>query len=83
MQVLGTYVDEASSPRKLVILNLSQRDCRLVPEPGHRLAAGRVDFWIGGLGPFSGHAENEDETSFSVRFAEPLDERIVRHFAIG
>ncbi|MBB3940572.1 hypothetical protein GGR39_002229 [Novosphingobium fluoreni] len=42
---------------------------------------GVMDLWIGAIGPLPVMAETSGERRYRARFREPLDDRIIAHFA--
>lgn len=65
------------------ISDLARLGCAVeVDAPGAGIE-GELSLWIGAVGPFAATAIRKDSSSLAVRFAEPLDTQIVRHFALS
>ena len=64
------------------ISDLADRGCDLETD-GSALLDGDFALWIGAIGPFPATATRRDAEHFHVRFKEPLDARIVQHFALA
>ncbi len=67
------------------ISDLTQAGCDLASSDGdHRLAAyanGDMALWIGAIGPLAATARKRGATRMMASFKEPLDPRILAHFA--
>ena len=65
----------------VTISALDGRECQLEAPTGTSRIEGLIDLWIGAIGPLPVTAENSGGGRFRARFREPLDERIIAHFA--
>jgi|GEM_PF-4344859 len=81
MQALGVYVDGEHLPHQVVVVGLSREACEIEEDPVRATVGSRVEFWIGGLGPFGGLTEALAEERLSIRFTAPLEPAIVDHFS--
>ena len=71
----------AAARTPVAISQLDGHECELEPfAAGHPLE-GLQDLWIGAIGPLSVTAENRGGGRYRARFSEPLDARIIAHFA--
>lgn len=80
MTIYGECVG-SSAPTPVTISSLAGDECELQPSAAATLIEGLLDLWIGAIGPLCVTAENRGGGRFRARFLEPLDERIVAHFA--
>lgn len=64
------------------ISDLADGGCDLETD-GSALLDGDFALWIGAIGPFAATAIRRGARHFHVLFKEPLDARIVQHFALG
>lgn len=62
------------------ISDLAGMGCDLEIEERTALDEGDVALWIGAVGPIAATAIRKDAAHLAVRFKEPLDGKIVRHF---
>ena len=67
----------------VTISSLDGNQCELQPGTGTSTLEGLLDLWIGAIGPLSVTTENSGDGRYRARFNEPLDERIIAHFANG
>lgn len=65
----------------VTISALDGEACELQPQSGESTIEGALDLWIGAIGPLSVTAENSGDGRYRARFREPLDARIIAHFA--
>jgi len=65
----------------VTISQLDDRGCALEPQPGESVSEGVLDLWIGAIGPLPVTAEVCATGRYTARFREPLDARIIAHFA--
>ncbi|SFG47925.1 hypothetical protein SAMN05518801_13221 [Novosphingobium sp. CF614] len=65
------------------ISDLADRGCDLETDSFAPLLDGDFALWIGAIGPLRATATRRDASHFEVRFKEPLDARIVEHFAMS
>jgi len=65
----------------VTISHLCGHECELEPCPGASVVDGLQDLWIGAIGPLAVTAENSGCGRYRARFSEPLDARIIAHFA--
>ena len=62
------------------VSHLCEAGCELVFQSGEITDDLVLTIWIGAIGPITGKAEARGSI-VKIRFDEPLDERVVRHFA--
>ena len=62
------------------VSRLCEASCDLVFESGEAVADRVLTIWIGAIGPITGKVEARGAV-VTLLFDEPLDERVVRHFA--
>lgn len=67
----------------VTIFDLGRSGCALASEGGDALPEGDAALWIGAIGPLAVVAMKKDETHSSAAFKQPLDPRILDHFAQG
>jgi hypothetical protein len=79
MTIYGECIG-ALSRTPVTISALAGEDCELRPSATAGFIEGLLDLWIGAMGPFPVVAEQRNGR-FHARFAEPLDARIIAHFA--
>jgi hypothetical protein len=65
----------------VTISGLGDCECELEPATGTGVMEGLLDLWIGAIGPLAVTAENSGGRRYRARFCEPLDQRIIAHFA--
>lgn len=65
----------------VTISALDGLECQLETQTGASRIEGLIDLWIGAIGPLPVTAENSGGGRFRAKFREPLDERIIAHFA--
>lgn len=71
--------DESAEVR---ISGLADRGCDLETDGSARID-GDMALWIGAIGPLAATAVRRAAGHFHVHFKEPLDSRIVEHFALA
>lgn len=67
----------------VTITGLDRGGCALACDDGASLPDGDMALWIGAIGPLAAVAMQQDATHASAAFDEPLDPRILDHFAEG
>lgn len=67
----------------VTISSLGGDECELEPHVGASVSEGLIELWIGAIGPLRVVAEDSGDGRYRARFREPLDERIIAHFAQG
>lgn len=67
---------------KVQIRDLAGSGCGIASESGEVPVDGDLSLWIGAIGPLAATAMRLDETHMSALFKEPLDDRILKHFAL-
>jgi hypothetical protein len=73
---------EARGKRLAVtITGLGSSGCALACESEEALPEGDMALWIGAIGPLAAIAMQKDATHADASFREPLDPRILDHFA--
>ncbi|WP_159873231.1 hypothetical protein [Novosphingobium sp. 9U] len=65
----------------VTISALDGLECELQPQTSTAAIEGRMDLWIGAIGPLSVTAKNNGSGRYCATFSEPLDARIIAHFA--
>ena len=80
MTILGECISEGRRT-KVRVSGLAAEGCDLAVESEVALAEGEFALWIGAIGPLDVMATRQDASHLSARFREPLDERILEHFA--
>lgn len=80
MTIYGECVG-SSARTPVTISALAGEECELEPSAAASVIEGLLDLWIGAIGPFRVTAENRGDGRYRARFTEPLDERIIAHFA--
>jgi hypothetical protein len=65
----------------VMISQLGGDSCELQPSQLPGTIEGPLDLWIGAVGPFAVTAEAHGGGRYRARFRDPLDERIIAHFA--
>ena len=65
----------------VTISGLGDSECEIEPQTGSSVMEGLLDLWIGAIGPMSVMAETIGGHRYRARFREPLDQRIIAHFA--
>lgn len=63
------------------ILDLACIGCAVETDASSVDLEGELTVWIGAVGPFAATATRRDARHHSLRFAQPLDDQIVHHFA--
>lgn len=66
---------------RVLISDLARSGCDLACEAGKLPAEGELSLWIGAIGPFAATAMRRDDAHLAAQFSQPLDERIIQHFA--
>lgn len=82
MAIYGECIG-ASGRAPVLVSGLVPDGCDLSSEAPAPLLDGELSLWIGAIGPLAVTTVRKDERSLSARFAEPLDDKIVRHFNCG
>lgn len=67
----------------VTITGLRSLGCALACESRDILPEGDMALWIGAIGPLPAIAMQKDATHADASFREPLDPRILEHFAGG
>jgi hypothetical protein len=67
----------------VTITGLGSAGCALACESHDTLPEGDMALWIGAIGPLAVIAMQKDATHANASFREPLDPRILEHFAQG
>lgn len=67
----------------VTITGLGSSGCALSSDSASDLPLGEMALWIGAIGPLAAVAMQQDATHASAAFREPLDPRILDHFAHG
>jgi hypothetical protein len=65
----------------VTISALAGEECELRTQTAAGAIEGLLDLWIGAIGPLPVTAENSGDGRYRARFREPLDARIIAHFA--
>jgi hypothetical protein len=65
----------------VTISDLGDRECEIQLQPCASAVEGLVELWIGAIGPLMVMAQNCGAGRYRARFREPLDQRIIAHFA--
>jgi len=71
----------AGQRANVLVSGLACDSCNLWAEAVDLPLECEFTLWIGAVGPIAATARRIDATRFAARFAEPVDERIVDHFA--
>jgi len=75
---------EARGQRLAVtITGLGAAGCALACQGDEPLPDGDVALWIGAIGPLAAIAMQKDANHANAAFRQPLDPRILEHFAHG
>lgn len=82
MAIYGECVG-AGKRATVKVSGLAPTGCELAAEPADALPDGELSLWIGAIGPLAVIATRRDETHLTAMFSEPLDEKILEHFAFG
>ena len=79
------YGECETSGRRLAvtITGLDRSGCALVCKGHDMVPEGDMALWIGAIGPLAAIAMQKDATHANASFREPLDPRILDHFAQG
>ena len=73
---------EARGQRLAVMISeLGQAGCALSSRDDGSVPDGEMALWIGAIGPLAAIAMQKDAQHASAAFKEPLDPRILDHFA--
>lgn len=78
-----TLYGECIGPRQTTavrISDLADQGCDLETDGVAPVNEGEVSLWIGAMGPFPGTATRKSRCHLALRFKEPLDGRILKHF---
>lgn len=71
---------------KVRIHGLADKGCNLETDANtgvyDRVFGTEFSVWIGAIGPFPATAVQKTASSVAVRFKEPLDRRILKHFNV-
>ena len=81
MKIPGTYVDEGRAQHDVVVVDLSCAGCRVAGDSNSVAAGSSVRFFIGAIGPIEGRAEARSDDGLKISFVQPIEPRIVEHFA--
>jgi hypothetical protein len=65
----------------VTISALDGEACELRPAASAGAMEGLLDLWIGAIGPLPVTTEHSGTGSYRAKFREPLDARIIAHFA--
>jgi hypothetical protein len=65
------------------ICDLANEGCALEADLPEAVLDSEFTLWIGAIGPISATASRSQENRVAVRFKEPLDGRILKHFSCG
>lgn len=80
MPISGECVWQGRNLR-VSVSELNAEGCDLAFEPDSLAGDGELALWLGAVGPLPAHATRRDAEHMTARFSEPLDERILNHFA--
>lgn len=80
MTIYGECIG-ARARTPVTISALGDLECEFEPQAGASAIEGLFDLWIGAIGPLPVTAEISGGRRCRARFREPLDERIIEHFA--
>ncbi|MCB2048685.1 MAG: hypothetical protein KDE32_10715 [Novosphingobium sp.] len=67
----------------VTITGLDRSGCALACDASDTLPQGVMALWIGAIGPLAAVAMQKDASHANASFDEPLDPRILDHFAEG
>lgn len=62
------------------IARLADHGCELIVDAPARMFDTDFSLWIGAVGPFAATAAHRSAKNVEVRFKQPLDARILKHF---
>ncbi|HKX79792.1 MAG TPA: hypothetical protein VJM34_14845 [Novosphingobium sp.] len=65
------------------IAELARDGCDIVADGVDALPEGEFSLWIGAIGPLEVTGTRKTGASLSATFKEPLDPRILEHFAVA
>jgi len=82
MTIYGECIGKSAS-MPVTISSLGGNECELQPGTATSILEELIDLWIGAIGPLSVTTENSGDGRYRARFTEPLDERIIAHFAMA
>lgn len=82
MTIYGECIDTLKRT-PVTISALGGEECELRTQASTGTIEGLLDLWIGAIGPLPVTAENSGAGRYRARFREPLDARIIAHFAHG
>lgn len=82
MTIYGECIG-ARARTPVTISALGGHECELQLQSDQNPIEGLLDLWIGAIGPLPVMAETRGSGRYRARFREPLDERIIAHFARG
>jgi hypothetical protein len=80
MTIYGECIGKRSRT-PVTIVALAGEECELQSRTSADSIDDTSELWIGALGPIPVIAETQGNGRYRARFAEPLDARIVAHFA--
>lgn len=80
MTIYGECIG-ARDRTQVTISALADEGCEIELPASSSVLDGLIDLWIGAIGPFAVMAENSGDRRYHARFREPLDARIIAHFA--
>ncbi|AXB75725.1 hypothetical protein [Novosphingobium sp. P6W] len=70
----------ARSKAHVRICELADEGCDLETDAPQGMFDADFSLWIGAMGPFAATATQRNARRIAVRFKEPLDGKILRHF---
>jgi hypothetical protein len=82
MTIYGECIG-AQDRTPVIISALGDEGCEIEVQASASVFDGLLDLWIGAIGPLAVMAENSGGRRYRARFREPLDARIIAHFAHG
>ena len=80
MNIYGEYTDTGTRT-PITIFALDDQECEFQTPESSITDEGLFDLSIGAIGPFAAVAEICGSQRYRARFREPLDPRIIAHFA--
>ena len=81
MKIPGTYVDEGRAHHDVMVVDLSCAGCRVAGDSNSAAEGSIVRCFIGAIGPIEGRAGALADDGLKISFIQPLERRIVEHFA--
>jgi len=67
----------------VIISELCDSECEIELQSATAAIDELLDLWIGAIGPLPVTAHTSGERRYRARFREPLDQRIIAHFAVS